>query len=716
MEAAAPEVDNGGAPLLGARRAIRCDKSSPCSNCRISKRACSSTGAGQKPKEPRQRVLISSQYERKIDQIEERLGGIERLLRNLVINPSGPGAAPAAVTETRQFASTLSTGNHTPQSRHGGNEDDDYETPSSGLCPEEDTENFEGNSSLAAHTAFASEFLQNAVEQTSILGQGRSPKIDDALSALRRIVDMQQGGKTTLPQESSWLSRKSSARVNLRDLSMPPMSLAVSKLKEMKHGPAVPIQTVVYAFGDVERFIDRCRRIYFATEEPSEGTFIIVNAGLAALYFEASVNATDPVEKAQYEGCRAMCAKNLETVLAQLNLMMPSSIENIEALVMSASFALELSRPSLAWVLSSRAVQMCRSLGLHQAASTKDDSPDEQMLKRLLFWCTYMLDKGLSLRLGWASVLQDYDISQPPVFDRAYAPYPAPEVLKLWVAHARGQGRLYERLYSPGALQQDVRARVEHVNVLAADFNRLLAETHDILARLQEQLSTLSSQQRRKEIQLYICILKSDEVAYLSSLTLAYRALPPMGQRSRTFADECIDAARAAMRSHQETMDMNDDKALKLGHLHWTIIYAPFIPFIVIFCLVIETSDAEDLQRLADFVKSLEMAKDVSASVGKLHHLCQVLYSVALLYVEAKGQQPADQDMVPVGNEFDMYLSQLGFMPTDQTMTNADLGADDQTRSMAQTTQLGDWFSGNNYMLGLVEEDLSTINSFGFPL
>ncbi|RYO86923.1 hypothetical protein DL766_005990 [Monosporascus sp. MC13-8B] len=715
MEAAAPEVDSGGAPLLGAQRAIRCDKSSPCSNCRISKRACSSTGAGQKPKEPRQRVLISSQYERKIDQIEERLGAIERLLQNLVISPSGPGAAPAAVTETRRFASTLSTENHTPPGRHGGDEDDGYETPSSGLCPEEDTENFEGNSSLAAHTAFASEFLQNAVEQTSILGQGRSPKIDDALSALRRIVDMQQSGKTTLPQESRWLSRKSSGRVNLRDLSMPPMSLAVSKLKEMKHGPAVPMQTVVYAFADIERFVDRCRRVYFATEEPSEGTFIIVNAGLAALYFEASVNATDPAEKAQYKACRAMCAKNLEVVLAQLNLMVPSSIENIEALLMSASFALELSRPSLAWALSSRAVHMCRSLGLHQAASTKDDSPEEQMQKRLMFWCTYMLDKGLSLRMGRASVLQDYDISQPPVIERAYAPYPAPEVLNMWVAHARSQGRLYERLYSPAALQQDVRARVEQVNALAAEFNRQLAETHDILARLEEQLSTLQ-QQRRNEIQLYIWILKSDEVSYLSSLTLAYRALPPMGQRSRTFADECIDAARAAMLSHQETMDMNGDKALKVGHLHWTIIYAPFIPFIVIFCLVIETSDAEDLQRLADFVKSLEVAKDVSASVGKLHHLCQVLYNVALLYVEAKGQQPADQDMVPVGNEFDMYLSQLGFMPTDQAMTNADLGADDQTRSMAQTTQLGDWFSGNNYMLGLVEEDLSAINSFGFPL
>ena len=140
---------------------------------------------------------------------------------------------------------------------------------------------------------------------------------------------------------------------------------------------------------------------------------------------------------------------------------------------------------------------------------------------------------------------------------------------------------------------------------------------------------------------------------------------------------------------------------------------------------------------MADFITSLEVAKDMSPSVGKLHHLCQVLYNVAILYMEAKAQRSpvgattvsapittlaapaatADQDMsVPpaLGDEFDMYLSQLGFMPADLDMVNADLPADDHTRSVAQTAQLGDWFSGNNYMLGLLEGDLPGPNAFGF--
>lgn len=139
----------------------------------------------------------------------------------------------------------------------------------------------------------------------------------------------------------------------------------------------------------------------------------------------------------------------------------------------------------------------------------------------------------------------------------------------------------------------------------------------------------------------------------------------------------------------------------------------------MIFCLVIETSSAEDLQRLGDFVQSLAAACDLSHSISKLHQLCQVLYNVAQLYIEAKAQQPLDQDMVPVGNEFNMYLSQLGFMPMEENIANFDVSGtgtiDDQARSMAQTTQLGDWFSGNNYMLGLLEEDLSGINPSGWP-
>lgn len=131
----------------------------------------------------------------------------------------------------------------------------------------------------------------------------------------------------------------------------------------------------------------------------------------------------------------------------------------------------------------------------------------------------------------------------------------------------------------------------------------------------------------------------------------------------------------------------------------------------MIFCHVIETSSTSDLHRLELFVQSLESGCGASPAVAKLHQLSTVLYNVALLYVEAKTQQTLDQDMVPVGNEFDMYLSQLGFMPMDEGPS--DVG-NDVLKNVQQTTQLGDWFSGGNNILGLVEEDLSTLTTFAW--
>ncbi|KAI1258936.1 fungal-specific transcription factor domain protein [Xylariaceae sp. FL1019] len=729
MEADMAEIDGSGSPPPFTRRAcdqcrlrkIRCDKETPCSNCRSARRSCSSTGAGQKPKEVRQRVLISSQYERKIDQIEDRLGGIEALLQQLISNtntnsasipstePFVPQRAETARSQTQSATPSSSTLDKGPRTgRASSNAEKTIFDP-------EGSDTFEGNSSLAAHTAFASEFLADAVRKTTLRDGGAvNPKFEAALNSLRQIVDMQNkpsragvwnfgdsppDSESERESELGWgPTQKPIGKTNLQDLPLPPMALVREQLSEMQHGPVPAMLAILYQFVDFESFADRCRRLYFKTEDPSDGRFILVNSGLIYVFFEASLSASDPVKKASYDDCRIMCQHNVEIALAQLPLFLPATAENIEALLMGASFCIDISRASLAWILVSRAAHMCRTLGYHQMLTMKDDPTETKASKSLLFWCTYMLDKALSLRLGRASVLQDYDISLPHVTPESKADYPGKEVMTLWIQHAQILGRIYERLYSPGALRQPETTRTEQVARLAAEQTRLMKET---LALFHEFEHSPDGEGR-----MFALTLKSDVVSFLASLALTYRALPPNGARSRTFADECIDMARASMRCHHEAISLMRDKSLQIVYIHWTILYAPFIPFIVIFCLVIETSDAEDLNRLREFVRSLEPATDMSSSVRKLHQLCQVLCNVAELYVEAKGN--GGQEM---GNEFDLYLSQLGFMP-DVGMGGMGV---DGLDGMGQGNTLEDWFSGKNYMMGLLEEDLSGINPNGWP-
>jgi hypothetical protein len=108
---------------------------------------------------------------------------------------------------------------------------------------------------------------------------------------------------------------------------------------------------------------------------------------------------------------------------------------------------------------------------------------------------------------------------------------------------------------------------------------------------------------------------------------------------------------------------------------------------------------------LEDFVDSLKPACSISESINKFYRLCHVLYSISALYVEAKSKQVYDENLVPIGHEFDTYLSALGLMATDVLATGNVQGPEEMYAG-----QLGDWLDGERYMMGLLEEDLSQLD------
>jgi hypothetical protein len=142
----------------------------------------------------------------------------------------------------------------------------------------------------------------------------------------------------------------------------------------------------------------------------------------------------------------------------------------------------------------------------------------------------------------------------------------------------------------------------------------------------------------------------------------------------------------------------------------------PFAPFFVLFCYVIETLSAEDLRLLSDFSTSIGETSDASETMQKLSRLCQVMSNVAALYVEAKSQQQEDQTMVPIGDEFDVYLSQLGFMPVmDPNMNTAGGDPNAAFQDNSQVAQMADWMSGSRNLLGLLEQDISQLGGPQWP-
>lgn len=408
---------------------------------------------------------------------------------------------------------------------------------------------------------------------------------------------------------------------------------------------------------------------------------------------------------------------------------------------------MEVSKPSLAWQLNSAACHICTGLGYHRLSAfqtpsvptvSESASQPKQSLdplsekKQALFWFAYMLDKGLALRFGRASVLQDYDIALPksmPSTNNVVGTFPGPssapdpwkEILELWIRHAEIQGKTYEHLYSTAALGRSAEARVDSARELVDQLGKISARTATLTVDILNLQTHAGNQSRRAEedisLQTLSMVLKSDEVTHYSTMALIYHAIPASEpDRPSRFNDECIAAARAAFTSHLACMEHTaSSQFLVSAYLHWTILYAPFVPFIVLFTHVIQASDKDDLRRLEEFVTSLQGSRTLSKAIDKLHRLCRIMCDVATLYVEAKEaeKQTTDMDMAPVGNDFNMYLSQLGFLPPPpqsgldpNAMATGELDSE-MLNASYQAAQLGDWFEGGRYMMGLLEEDLS---------
>lgn len=208
------------------------------------------------------------------------------------------------------------------------------------------------------------------------------------------------------------------------------------------------------------------------------------------------------------------------------------------------------------------------------------------------------------------------------------------------------------------------------------------------------------------------------------------------------------------------------------SYLHWFIIHVPFTPFIVVFCNIISTPSLatrqSDLSRLAAFLNTLAPKpgkRHTSEAAEKMFHLCDVLHRVATLYVDASSQadtahtltmeqqlQQRDQaqdELTGVGvglggggaggaaqwsptrlgvGEFEPYLNALGMAAPgggygDMAMGEVaniegqnevnggggagypDVGGGDGAASLEH------WFAGAQHLMGLLEEDLSFIQT-----
>jgi hypothetical protein len=87
----------------------------------------------------------------------------------------------------------------------------------------------------------------------------------------------------------------------------------------------------------VDYFTEKCREVYFCTDDYSDAAYVISNFGIYSIFYELGSTDPDPNLREEYLSYIETCRNNLETALANLNILMPATQESIKALAVGVS-------------------------------------------------------------------------------------------------------------------------------------------------------------------------------------------------------------------------------------------------------------------------------------------------------------------------------------------------------------------------------------------
>ncbi|KAE8403042.1 fungal-specific transcription factor domain-containing protein [Aspergillus pseudonomiae] len=597
-----------------------------------------------RPREKRQRVLISAQYEQRMEYMVQKLDELSQqvaTLSNASFIPSGSHQSaiiePPPVDE-RDPDTRPSTFVSQPQVKN------DLKS-----CAVASKAEYEGGTSLSAHAIFATRYLQDVVSSTNSVQIAQ--EMTSILDTLHGIVDDQKQQRDTLENLYPY-AKPIPQGSSIRQLPLPPVEMTLTCLRMAKEQPRIQRFWLIELLS-VSQFNDYFLRVY-SPGPATDADMIIVNGGLYWLFCECASLFVDSKVKENYMSQAMLCRDNLETVLSNLPFHMPVNTDVVFAMNVAATYCLQMAKPSIAWSFITTAAHLCQTLGLHSAHSLSTDNPETKNEKIRLFWAVFLMEKSLCLRLGRSSSFRDEDITAPrPSLGQSMNSLLVPR----WIDLARIQGKTYSDIYSPSALMQSVDTRISRARSLVAEIKKLMDS--------EDEFERIYNNESRRAIgdDLHEIIQRSDRVCNLSLLSLIYRAIPPEKPSGTAFCDECIATAREALKEHEKCVALIlsrpwDEDFLEM-YINWTLLQFPFFPFIVLFCYIIETSEPDDLKCLGAFVEVLQSIRSTVTYKGSRNQvrLFRALYDVARKYVEVKASTPRVRMNVPSSNSMGVHIA-----------------------------------------------------------
>lgn len=613
-------------------------------------------------------MLISTQYERKIDEIAEGLEAVKVLLHKslLPIRQESDGNillhTPDSVTTWPPIPSEYNA------------------------CTSQEPAKWD-------HSAQVSDFVRIVAEDRASREDPRSEE-SDVLASLRRVAraleDSDAARDLSFPETRGAKSQDHQ--------SMPPAGAAVIVLRWAKeHKTHFRIQAVSRIL-PLEQFTDICQKVCFAVDEYSQLDFIIANSYLSYIFSEYITATSEHGYQDYYRRCR----QNAQVALSRLPFLLPATIEAIAVLTFGASYAVESSKATLAWTYISYAANLCQTLGLHRVASVEPNDGTQET-RGGLFWIVYLLEKSLSLRLSRPSNFRDADIT---------IPFPSNADNRRCAQASRIQGDIYDQLYSPTGLAAFATQRAEMAQALASELRGLIDENKTAFQ------DPPPSEPGIGEDKMRAVYLKMELVKHFALLTLILRAVPAPPGSPTTITDECAAAAHETLDMHQQCMaavaESKDDISITERYLNWGILHTPFVPFSVLFTRTVQLCCTADLVYLDRFSESLQPREFATESITHPYRLYNLLCQAAHLYIRQSAPAtavpaPAVPAPAAVLDEADAgAVDPWSVFDFASFGNEVDHGADDPSGfAPPQLCQgLGHWFHGNQQLMGLLDDDV----------
>ncbi|KAL5318108.1 hypothetical protein ACEPPN_015213 [Leptodophora sp. 'Broadleaf-Isolate-01'] len=484
---------------------------------------------------------------------------------------------------------------------------------------------YEGESSLSSQAAFAQRFLQDAINSKPISGITR--EMATALDALSRAVKSQNNEKDTKVLYP--FARTLPPGRSVRDLSMPPIQAVFGCLRQVKEATQ-PQFFGIMELGSPNHFTEYLLKVY-SPGDATHADLIIVNYRLLLLFAECSMVTADEATKVDYTAQLLICRDNLETLLSGLPFHLPLNMDSAYALSLAASYCVSICKPSSAWNFITASSQMVQTLGFHDRFSLPDDDAETKTYKIQLFWSIYVVEKGLSLQLGRSSTIRDIDITVPLPVQHSKLDFMFDSTSFRPIELSRLQGMVYDKIYSPGALMQPDIVRISRIKALVKDL--------ESLAMFRQENPDTETRRANSGDSFREILNRAYRISQLSLLALLYRAMPTKEGSGTVFCHECIASAREAMREHQECRLLTSAGANGFlePYMNWIMFNSPFVPYIILFCHVVETCNDGDLECLGAFIRSWQPRPPAFlVAYDKQLRLFSILYDVACNYVKMK--------------------------------------------------------------------------------